>query len=157
MMTNLYPFLLGDAALRHERIAKFPDVDAEPENHVLAVHCGYLGVVPRPFATEWTLRRKVLAIVDENATAIDARLPVGPITLAKVGPTLRDVSVADGRLTGYVQYPGSHCLNGAVLRVRDGRRLMDAICSHHYAVAVGHAGADLGVAARVFGLEVETL
>jgi hypothetical protein len=157
MMTNLYPFLLGDAALRHERIATFPDVDAEPENHVLAVHCGYLGVVPRPFATEWTLRRKVLAIVDENATAIDARLPVGPITLAKVGPTLRDVSVAEGRLTGYVQYPGSHCLNGAVLRVRDGRRLMDAICSHHYAVAVGHAGADLGVAARVFGLEIETL
>jgi hypothetical protein len=157
MMTNLYPFLLGDAALRHERIAKFPDVDAEPENHVLAVHCGYLGAVPRPFATEWTLRRKVLAIVDENATAIDARLPAGPVTLAKVLPTLRGLSVVEGHLAGYVQYPGSHCLNGGLLRVRDGRRLMDRICSHHYAVAVGRAGAELGVTARVFGMDVEDL
>ena len=50
---------------------------SEPENHILVAHCGYLGVVPQPFATEWTLRKKVLAIVDENAVAIDARLPIG--------------------------------------------------------------------------------
>ncbi|MFV2066937.1 MAG: hypothetical protein ACC645_08140, partial [Pirellulales bacterium] len=66
MMTNLYPFLLGDAALKHERIESFPHVDSEPENHILAAHCGYLGVVPEPFSTEWTLRKKVLAIVDDN-------------------------------------------------------------------------------------------
>ena len=36
---------------------------------ILAAHCGYLGVVPQPFATEWALRKKVLAIVNDNATA----------------------------------------------------------------------------------------
>ena len=35
MMTNLYPFLMGQAALAHERIPHFPAVD-EPENHILA-------------------------------------------------------------------------------------------------------------------------
>ena len=74
MMTNLYPFLLGNAALKHERIESFPEVDSEPENHVLVAHCGYMGVIPTSFSTEWTLRKKVLAIVDDNATAIDARL-----------------------------------------------------------------------------------
>ena len=51
MMTNMYPFLLGNAALKHERIESFPQVDAEPENHILVAHCGYMGVIPQPFAT----------------------------------------------------------------------------------------------------------
>ena len=46
MMTNLYPFLLGNAALKHERIESFPEVEADPENHVLVAHCGYMGVIP---------------------------------------------------------------------------------------------------------------
>ncbi len=58
MMTNLYPFLLGNAALKHERIESFPPVPAEPENHVLVAHCGYMGVIPTSFATEWALRPK---------------------------------------------------------------------------------------------------
>ena len=49
MMTNLYPFLLGNAALKHERIKSFPDVASEPENHVLVAHCGYMGVIPHSF------------------------------------------------------------------------------------------------------------
>ena len=48
-MTNLYPFLLGNAALKHERIASFPAVPAEPENHILVAHCGYMGVIPQQF------------------------------------------------------------------------------------------------------------
>ena len=91
MMTNLYPFLMGQAALKHERIPNFPDVD-EPENHILVAHCGYLGVVPERFSTEWALRPKVLAIVDENATAIDARLPEGDVTLAKLQPTFDSIT-----------------------------------------------------------------
>ncbi len=83
MMTNLYPFLMGDAALKHEKIPMFPPLD-EPENHILLAHCGYLGVLPTSFASQWTLRPKVLSIVDDNATAIDARLPVGVVTLAKI-------------------------------------------------------------------------
>lgn len=87
MMSNVYPFLMGMAALKHEKVDRFPRVE-EPENHLLVAHCGYLGVLPEPFSTEWTLRPKVLAIVDENATVIDARLPLGKITLVKLDPTL---------------------------------------------------------------------
>lgn len=157
MMTNLYPFLLGNAALKHERIESFPEVDAEPENHVLVAHCGYLGVVPTGFATQWTLRNKVLAIVDENACAIDARLPVGRATLAKLHPAMDKMTVAEGQLKGYAQFPGSDCLNGGVLKVRDGRKLMSSLASHHYLLVVGHHRAELQFLGQVFGLTVEEI
>jgi len=156
MMTNLYPFVLGEAALKHERIEKFPDTE-NPQDCVLVAHCGYLGVVPRPFATTWTLRPKVLAIVDDNATAIDARLPQGEITLAKLDPRLERFVIAEGRLEGYVQYPGSDCRNGAVLRVGDGRRLMDRLVSHHYLLLTGRNRPEIQIVAGIFGLEVESL
>jgi hypothetical protein len=81
MMTNMYPFLMGQAALKHERIPYFPEVESNPEDHILAAHCGYFGVVPQSFSEEWTLRKKVLAIVNDNATAIDGRMPTGDCTL----------------------------------------------------------------------------
>ncbi|MGD0900725.1 MAG: hypothetical protein ABR915_23070, partial [Thermoguttaceae bacterium] len=157
MMTNMYPFLVGNAALRHERIESFPPVESEPENHVLVAHCGYVGVIPRPFATDWTLRRKVLAIVDENAVAIDGRLPPGNVTLAKLLPTMDRLSMTEARLTGYAQFPGSDCLNGGILRVRDGRKLMERLASHHYLLLVGHHAVDLGFLGQVFGLTVEDM
>jgi L-fucose isomerase-like protein len=157
MMTNMYPFLLGDAALKHERIAAFPRVDAEPENHILVAHCGYMGVIPQPFATEWTLRNKVLAIVNDNAVAIDARLPTGDITLAKLMPTMDRLSMTEGRLAGYAQFPGSDCLNGGVIRVRNGRKFMQRLGSHHYLLLVGHHGTDFGFVGQVFGLTVEEM
>ena len=49
MMTNLYPFLMGGAALKHEKIPYFPEVD-EPQNHILAAHCGFFGIVPQSWA-----------------------------------------------------------------------------------------------------------
>jgi hypothetical protein len=156
MMTNLYPFLMGQTALKHERIPAFPEVD-EPENYVLAAHCGYLGVVPQPFATEWKLRGKVLAIVDQNATAIDARLPVGDLTLVKLDSTLRTLVAAEGELTGYAGYPGSDCLNGALIRVPDGRALMARLPSHHSLLTVGHDRAGLELLGRVFGLQIDRL
>ena len=157
MMTNLYPFLLGMAALKHERIDRFPDVPVEPENHVLVAHCGYMGVIPTSFATQWTLRPKVLAIVDDNATAIDARFPVGDVTLAKLGPSLRRITVAEGELTGYAQYPDSDSLNAGIIRVRDGHRLMASLTSHHYLVTAGHNLVDIRLMAKVFGLQVEEI
>ncbi len=157
MMTNMYPFLLGDAALKHERIAAFPQVDAEPENHILVAHCGYMGVIPQPFATDWTLRSKVLAIVNDNAVAIDARLPTGDITLAKLMPTMGRLSMTEGWLTGHAQFPGSDCLNGGVIRVRDGRKFMQRLGSHHYLLLVGQHGTDLGFVGQVFGLTVEEM
>lgn len=157
LMTNLYPFLMGQAALEHERIPEFPAVDGPPEDYLLAAHCGYLGVVPQPFATEWKLRGKVLAIVDEHATAIDARLPLGDLTLAKLDPTFETLVVAEGELTGYAGYPGSDCLNGAVIRVRDGHALMRGLPSHHSLLATGHDPEGLRLTAEVFGLRLEEL
>jgi hypothetical protein len=157
MMTNLYPFLLGDAALKHEHIESFPEVASEAENHILVAHCGYMGVIPQPFATEWTLRKKVLAIVDENAVAIDAHLQTGEITLAKLHPSMDKMTVAEGTLTGYWQFPGSHCLNGGVVKIENGRKLMDSLASHHYLLLVGHHLANIEFLGKVFGLEIKEI
>jgi len=157
MMTNLYPFLMGDAALKHERIEQFPAVPDDPAHYLLVAHCGYMGVIPKSFATDWTLRKKVLAIVDDHATAIDARWPVGPVTLAKLQPTFDSLAIAEGRLTGYVQYPGSDCLNGGVIRVADGHKLMRSLCSHHALLLTGHHLADLRLVAKVFPLDIQEI
>jgi len=137
LMTNIYPFLMGMAALKHERIPGFPEVVEEPENHVLLAHCGYLGVLPRCWATEWSVKPRVLAIVDENAHALDARLPAGDATLAKLDPGMKKMLVLEGHLKGYVQYPGSDCRNGAILKVSDGRKMLDKLYSHHVLLMPG--------------------
>ena len=157
MMTNLYPFLMGQAALKHEHIPNFPKVDGDPQDYVLAAHCGYLGVVPQSFSTKWTLSDKVLAIVDDNATAIDARLPVGPVTLVKLMPPFDRWSVVEGNLPKYAQYPGSHCLNGAVIQVENGPKMVDDVVSHHYIVTTGHNLNALEMVSKVFDLECVTL
>ena len=155
MMTNLYPFLMGDAALKHERIPYFPEVESEPENHILSAHCGYLGVVPQSFASDWTLRPKVLSIVDDNATVIDARLPAGPMTLAKLESGFDRISVVAGELVRYAQFEDSDCLNGAVLRVKDGRSLLNRLASHHYILSVGDNAEEISLVAAIFGLAVD--
>ncbi len=104
MMTNLYPFQMGNAALKHEHIPHFPEVEDAPENYILAAHCGYFGVVPQSFSTEWKLKEKVLAIVDDNATAIDARFPEGDITLVKLMPPFDRWSVVEGNMPKYAQF-----------------------------------------------------
>lgn len=157
MMTNLYPFLMGQAALKHERIADFPEVESEPENHILVAHCGYLGVVPQSFSTEWALREKVLAIVDDNATAIDARLPEGDMTLAKLHADFTTMTVAEGSLTGYAQFPGSDCVNGGVIKVNDGHKLMTSIASHHYMLMTGHQLVDMRMIAPIFDLNISVI
>jgi hypothetical protein len=157
MMTNMYPFLMGDAALKHENIPFFPEVTGNPDNYILAAHCGYFGVVPQSFSTDWTLRDKVLAIVDEKATAIDGRLPEGPITLAKIHPTLDTISVIEGEIEKYIQYENSDCLNGAVIRVGDGHQLMASLTSHHYLILVGHRLADIRQIAKIFALNIEVI
>jgi hypothetical protein len=157
LMTNLYPFLLGQAALKHEGIKAFPQVDARPEDHILVAHCGYMGVIPKSFCTEWTLRSKVLDIVDDNATAIDARIPEGDITLAKLHATFDRMTVAQGTLKGYAQYPGSHCLNGGVIQVGDGHKLMSRLASHHYLLLTGHKLVNIRMISPIFGLAIEAI
>ena len=156
MMTNLYPFLMGQAALKHERISAFPDV-SDPQHHVLVAHCGYLGVLPTSMASAWTLRPKVLAIVDDDASAIDARMAEGPVTLAKLAPTMATLTVAEGDLVGYAQYPGSDCLNGGVLRVADGPMLMERLSSHHSILLQGHWPSELRMLGRLFDLSIEAV
>lgn len=156
MMSNVYPFLMGMAALKHEKITSFPQVP-EPENHALVVHCGYFGLLPQRMASEWKLRPKVLAIVNDDATAIDARLPVGPITMAKLDPRLEKLQVTPAVLEGYAGYPGSDCRNGGLLKVRDGRAVMERLVSHHQIFTTGDRSVELGVAARAFGLGVDLI
>jgi hypothetical protein len=157
MMTNLYPFLMGQAALKHEHIPNFPPVDGNPNNYILAAHCGYLGVVPQSFSTEWTLRGKVLAIVDDNAHAMDARLPEGPITLVKLTPPFDRWSVIEGQLPKYAQFADSHCLNGAVIEVPNGPKMVDEVVSHHYIITTGHNQNALEMVSKVFDLQVTTI
>jgi hypothetical protein len=157
MMTNLYPFLMGQAALKHEHIPEFPEVNGDPKDYLLAAHCGYLGVVPQSFSSQWTLKEKVLAIVNDNATAIDARLPKGPITLVKLQPPFDRWSVIEGMLPKYAQYPGSHCLNGAVIKVSNGPKMVDEVVSHHYIITTGHNLNSLDIVSKVFDLKCLTL
>lgn len=156
MMTNLYPFLVGMAALAHEKIDKFPDID-DPDNHALGVHCGYFGFVPRQFCDEWTLRPKVLAIVDDNAIVCDCRMPKGPVTLAKIYPGFKKLSIIKAEIEDYVQYPGSDCRNGALIRYENGHAVMDNLCSHHSLIISGNVIPQLQQVAKIFGFETTIL
>lgn len=156
MMTNLYPFLVGMAALAHEKIDKFPDIE-DPDNHALGVHCGYFGLAPRQFCSSWTLRPKVLGIVDDNAIVIDCEMPVGEITLAKIHPDFKKLIIIKAEIEEYVQYPGSDCRNGALIRYADGHKVMESLYSHHAMILVGNMVPQLTQMAKVFGLETEIL
>ena len=153
MMTNLYPFLVGMAALAHEKIDRFPDIE-DPDNHALGVHCGYFGLAPRSFCTEWTLRPKVLEIVNDDAVMVDCRFPKGKATLAKIYPGFKKLSVIEAEIEDYVQYPGSDCRNGALIRYKDGHRVMDELCSHHSLIIAGDVRPQLRQLAKVFGFSV---
>lgn len=156
MMSNIYSFLMGKAAIKHEKIESFPEV-SEPENHMLMVHCGYFGVVPRPFAQEWTIRPKVLAIVDENAHMIDARMVPGPYTLAKMHPSMDRIQAEPAELVKYVQYPGSDCRNGALLKVRNGHALMKGWSSHHNCLVAGNRLVEIDIASSAVGISMERI
>jgi hypothetical protein len=156
MMTNLYPFLVGMAALAHEKIERFPEIE-DPDNHALGVHCGYFGLAPQSFCAQWTLRPKVLGIVNEAAHVIDCRLPTGPVTLAKIYPGFKKLSVIEAAIEDYAQYPGSDCRNGALIRYKDGHRVMEELCSHHSLIVTGDVRPQLRQLAKVFGWQVISL
>jgi hypothetical protein len=156
MMTNLYPFLVGMAALAHEKIDKFPAID-DPDNHALGVHCGYYGFAPQSFCSKWVMRPKALEIVDTDAHVIDCEFPVGPITLAKIYPDLKRFSVIEAEIEKYVQYPGSDCRNGALIRWKDGHKIMEHLCSHHSLIIAGNQKPALSQIAKTFGFELVSL
>jgi hypothetical protein len=103
------------------------------------------------------VEEKVLAIVDDNAHALDARLPEGDITLVKLMPPFDRLSVVEADLPRYAQFPNSHCLNGAVIRVPNGMRLVDDLASHHYIITTGHNLNGLEMVSKVFDLACITI
>jgi hypothetical protein len=88
---------------------------------------------------------------------VDARLATGEITLAKLGPTLGEIVAVEGKLEGYVQYPGSDCLNGGVVSVPDGFKLVQRLPSHHCVIVPGHRLGEIELIAKVFGLRVQAI
>ncbi|MDR1825737.1 MAG: hypothetical protein LBR27_10515 [Bifidobacteriaceae bacterium] len=153
MMSNLYPFVSGQAALDHERIPYFPQVPGNPENYILAAHCGFFGLVPQAMATRWELREPVLAIVNRNSNAIDADMATGDVTLVKIASTMDALAVTPAELVRYEQYADSDCLNGGVLKVANGPAFVEHLPSHHYVIAGGALERRLGLVSQVLGLD----
>ena len=153
MMTNLYPFVMGGAALDHERIPYFPPVPDHPENYILAAHCGFFGLMPQSMATRWELKPSVLAIVNRGANVIDAELATGEITMVKVTSTMDSLAITPAQIVRYERYENSDCLNGGVLKVADGPRFVEGLASHHYVLAQGQLGHRLAKVAGVLGLQ----
>lgn len=158
MMTNIYPFLVGMAALKHEKIETFPDIE-DPDNHALGVHCGYFGFAPRCFCTDWTMRPKVLEIVNEDAIVIDCRMKTGPITMAKLHPDMKKLTIIEAEIEDYVQYPGSDCRNGALIHYTNnsGHQVMEHLSSHHAILIEGRVTPQLLQMAKVYGFEPEVI
>ncbi len=158
MMTNIYPFLVGMAALKHEKIQKFPDIP-DPDNHALGVHCGYFGFAPQSFCTKWTMRPKVLEIVNEDAIVIDCEMKTGPITMAKLRPDMKKLIIIEAEIEDYVQYPGSDCRNGALIRFSggSGHKVMESLSSHHAILIQEKQTYKLLAMARVLGIEAEVI
>jgi hypothetical protein len=158
MMTNIYPFLVGMAALKHEKIDTFPNI-ADPDNHALGVHCGYFGFAPQSFCTHWVMRPKVLAIVNDNAIMIDCRMKNGPITMAKLRSDMKGITIIEAEIEDYVQYPGSDCRNGVLIRYRNrsGHKVMEALSSHHAILIEGNITHELQQMAKVYGFSTEVI
>lgn len=151
--TNIYPFLSGMPALSHEKIQSFPAVE-DPDNHALLVHCGYLGCsINQKHSTRWELNPSVLAwLFGESSTAIDAEVGTGDITMCKMHEDFKGLQVEKAVLEAYVQYPGSDCRNGGLIRVADGYRLMEQIISHHVIVLTGKKSNQMKAVCSILGL-----
>ncbi len=156
-MTNLYPFLMGHAALDHEKIPYFPEIPDHPENHILAAHCGFFALMPQSFARRWELKPRVLEIVNPNSNVIDAELNTGDLTLVKIASTMDSLAVTPGELVSYEQYQNSDCLNGGIIRVGNGPRFVNELASHHYVLAEGALSHRLENVANVLGLHTTTI
>lgn len=158
MMTNIYPFLAGMAALKHEKIKEFPRLE-DSDNYALGVHCGYFGFVPQSFCCEWMMRQKVLEIVNDNAVVIDCRMECGTVVLAKVHADMKKITVIEAELEKYVGYPGSDCRNGALrhYKNRAGHRVMESLSSHHAIIIKGDIAFLIRQIGRVYGMEVEVI
>jgi hypothetical protein len=58
-----------------------------------------------------------------------------------------------------VQYPGSDCRNGALIRYknRNGHRVMEELSSHHAIIIQGDIAHELVQLARVYGFGIKVI
>ena len=154
MMTNIYNFLVGMAALKHEKIDKFPDVP-NPDNHALGVHCGYFGLAPQSFCSRWALCPKVLEIVSDDALMVDCEMLPGPVTMAKLATNMKKMIIIQAEIKSYEKYPGSDCRNGALIHFtnNNGHEIMETLSSHHALIIQGECTHELVQLAKVYGFE----
>jgi hypothetical protein len=82
---------------------------------------------------------------------------VGPVTLAKLHPDMGTMTVIEAELTGYWGDPDSDCVNGGVVRVPNGHRMMTQLASHHYLLMTGHHLAALEAVGSVFGIRIHAV
>ena len=153
--TNIYPFLSGMPALSHEKIQSFPDVE-DPDDHALLVHCGYFGCMPETQTTKWVLRPPVLDwLVGKNSVVVDAEIEHGDIVLCKLHSTFDKILLEKAVLEDFVQYPGSDCRNGGLIRLADGYKFMEKNYSHHVVVLSGKMSNQLKAVAQILDVEVD--
>ena len=86
-----------------------------------------------------------------------AKPPKGPATLAKVAADMKHIVIIEAEIEDYVQYPGSDCRNGALIRYKDGHKVMESLSSHDAIVMSGNWRVELLQMAKVFGLEPTVL
>jgi hypothetical protein len=67
------------------------------------------------------------------------------------------IMTTEGRLKGYVQYPGTDTRNGGIVEIADGHRFMKNVYSHHLCYLEGHRENQIDTIASVFGLTQETI
>lgn len=157
MMTNIYPFLMGQAALKHEKIPAFPELVEKPEDHILLAHCGYFGLLPQSMSCSFRVDAPVLGIVDEQAHVFDARMKKGKVTVSKLDNAMSRLMNVPAELKGYIQYDSSSdCRNGGVIAVRDGRAFMDRVYSHHIILIEGDVTREIEQLAAIMGLESDS-
>jgi L-fucose isomerase-like protein len=155
MMSNIYPFLMKEPIMKHEKINKLPEIE-KPEDCLLVAHCGYLGLVPRQVSREFTVRPSVLDFFHGERIAVDSRLPEGEITLVKLHPSLNKLHIVEANLERYIQFPDSDCRNGAIVRIKDGRKFANTLYSHHYCIFFGHQQREnLDILAGILNLKIE--
>lgn len=105
------------------------------------------------------MRPKVLDIVSDDAVVIDCRMAAGPITMAKLRSDMKKLTIIEAEIEDYVQYPGSDCRNGALLRYRNGsgHKVMESLSSHHAILIQGDVTYKLLQMAKVYGFDTEVI
>jgi L-fucose isomerase-like protein len=105
------------------------------------------------------MRPKALAFVNDDAIVIDCRMKCGPITMAKLRSDMKGITIIEAEIEDYVQYPGSDCRNGALIRYRNrnGHKVMEALSSHHAILIQGDITHELVQMAKVYGFSTEVI